>query len=110
MLFFSNYMMIFFTEFILDAERKYEIGFMMSYLVLLVMGFNITLVISDLFSFLLLQYKKWFHKRAWDHYHLLEQRMIDFIKREFSSLRGWNSSDKTNRGIEKILRRELTFQ
>ena len=68
-LFFSNYMMIFFTEFIRDAELRYEIGFMMSYLVLMIIAINIVLVLLDMVIGLLLWHKKRVHAKAWDNFH-----------------------------------------
>ena len=76
-------MMIFFTDFIKDAELRYEIGFMMSYLVLMIIAINIVLVLSDMLNGILLWHKKRVHAKAWESFHLLESRVIAFIKREF---------------------------
>ena len=79
---FSNYMLIIFTEFI-SVETRYGIGFVIIYLILLVCALNIIGVFFDMLIALRLTYLKRKHDTAWESYHLLNNKIVSFLLRDF---------------------------
>ena len=79
---YSSYLLIIFTDFV-AVEERYNLGFLAIYLVLTVCTLNIAGVLYNLILDLRMKYLKRKHKKAWEKYHVVNKKIIDFLLRDF---------------------------
>ena len=83
----SNYLLIIFTDFV-SIEKRYDLGFLAIYLILIVCSLNIAGVLLNLILTLRLAYLKQKHQKAWDKYHEVNNKMLKFILWDFMEVTG----------------------
>ena len=84
---FSSYLLIIFTEFV-NVEERYDFGFVAIYLVLAVCAYNIAGVLYNLILALRLKYLKRKHQKAWEKYHIINNKMVNFLLTDFMKVEG----------------------
>jgi hypothetical protein len=84
---FSNYLLIIFTDFV-NVEERYDFGFIAIYLVLIVCALNIAGVLYNLIYALKLKYLKRKHQKAWEKYHIINNKVVNFLLNDFMKVEG----------------------
>ena len=83
----SNYLLIIFTEFV-SAETRYQYGFFATYLILIACAYNIAVVFLNLVLLLRLKYLQRKYKKAWEKYDKVNDKVVEFILRDFIKVTG----------------------
>ena len=74
----TNYLMIIFTDFV-TVEERYDLGFLAIYLILIVCSLNIAGVLYNLLLALRIEYYRKKYRKAWQEYHKINDKMVEFI-------------------------------
>jgi hypothetical protein len=71
-------MLIIFTEFT-SVETRYDMGFIIMYIIITVCGFNIIGVFLSMSLALRHSYLKSIYDKAWGKYHIVNDKIVNFI-------------------------------
>jgi hypothetical protein len=105
----SNYLLIIFTEFV-SAETRYQYGLIAIYLILIACAYNIFVVFLNLIVVLRLKYLKHKHKLAWAEYNRVNDKVVDFILRDFIKTTDTDLTSKEKHEHRMQLNKFYTFE
>lgn len=76
---FITYFMFLFTDFILDVEYRYKLGYRFIAFVGFIFFVNVALVFYDMVRSSTIQGKRKKYKKKWDEYEMLKIKMVNFL-------------------------------
>ena len=76
---FITYFMFLFTDFILDVEYRYKLGYRFIAFISFIFLVNVSLVFYDMVRSSIIQGKRKKYQKRWDDYESLKSKMVNFL-------------------------------